>query len=127
MPAFNFKAQFADAVFDGHKRQTIRAPRKDGRPHAKAGDALALYTGMRTKSCRLLRRAICTRVAHVRIHGTDMFLDGLQLPCSIMHRCEGITDNEFARADGFENFTDMAEWFGKTHGLPFEGSVIYWD
>lgn len=126
MPALNFQKQFAEDVEYGHKRQTVRAPRKDGRSHAKVGDRLKLYTGMRTKSCRLLGEATVTRIAHIAIDHTSMKVNGRTLPSAIYDRdCEQ-TDNEFAEADGFESFMHMADWFSKTHGLPFEGSVIYW-
>lgn len=126
MPAFNFKKQFADDVRDGFKRQTVRADRKDGRPHAKVGDTIKLYTGMRTKSCELLAEATVTRIARVRIDTTSMSINGHSLPSTIHSRdCEQ-TDNEFAEADGFESFMDMADWFEKTHGLPFEGTLIQW-
>lgn len=52
MVAYNFQAQFADAVHRGFKRQTIRAPRKHG--HVQAGAPVQLYTGMRTRGCRKL-------------------------------------------------------------------------
>lgn len=118
MPAINFKQQFADDVEDGIKCQTIRKPRKDGRPNAKSGDVVKLYTGMRTKECRLLRQAIVRETKHVRIEHTHMYLDGVIVS----------NDNEFAQGDGFLSFTEMAEWFLDTYGsLPFEGTVIYWD
>jgi len=126
MPAFNFKKQFAEAVEWGHKRQTIRADRKDGRPHCKPGDRLKLYTGMRTKACRLLAEAKVTRTARVRIEATCMYLNGQMVPATLWGRDGPMTDNEFAEADGFPSFTDMANWFDDTHGLPFEGTVIYW-
>lgn len=127
MPALNFKSQFADDVFYGHKRQTVRAPRKDGRAHCKVGDQLKLYTGMRTKACRLLGEATVMRIATVRIEAVEMFINGRRLPSAIYDRdCEQ-TDNEFAEADGFTGFTEMADWFCQVHGLPFEGVVIYWD
>lgn len=126
MPAFNFKAQFAKDVEDGRKRQTVRADRKDGRPHAKRGDKIKLYTGMRTKGCRLLGEATVVEVAKVRIEPTCMYVNGRLLPSSIYSRdCEQ-TDNEFAEADGFKSFMDMASWFDDAHGLPFEGTVIRW-
>lgn len=127
MPALNFKARFAEDVEYGHKRQTVRAPRKDGRPHCKVGDTLKLYTGMRSKSCRLLAEVTVTRIASVRIEGVEMFINGRRLPMIIYDRnCEQ-TDNEFAQADGFDGFTEMANWFRDIHGLPFEGVVIYWE
>lgn len=126
MPALNFKQQFADAVENGEKRQTVRAHRKDGRPHCKTGDVLSLYTGMRTKNCRMLGKARVTRVASIKINPTDMELDGKLLYSIIHSRDADLTDNEFAEADGFDSFMDMANWFDQVHGLPFEGVVIYW-
>lgn len=126
MPALNFKAQFADDVEYGTKRQTVRAPRKDGRPHCKVGDTIKLYTGMRTKGCRLLGQATVTRIARIKIEATCMYVNDRLLPSAIYDRdCEQ-TDNEFAEADGFKSFTDMANWFSDVHGLPFEGTVIQW-
>jgi hypothetical protein len=128
MPALNFKKQFAEDVEFGNKRQTVRAPRKDGRPHCKSGDTIKLYTGMRTKDCRLLGEATVLRAEPVRIEATCMYLNGRPLPSAIISRDQlEITDNEFAQADGFGGFTEMANWFDDTHGLPFEGTVIYWD
>jgi hypothetical protein len=126
MPALNFKKEFAEAVEYGWKRQTIRAPRKDGRPHAKVGETIKLYTGMRTKSCRLLAEATVTRILTVKINATEMWLNGRRLQATIHSRDDPITDNEFAAADGFEGFAEMADWFSDVHGLPFEGIVIYW-
>lgn len=127
MPALNFQKQFVEAIEFGDKRQTIRAPRRDGRPHAKVGDTLRLYTGMRTKACRLIGEATVTRVAPVRIEPTGMFLSGQRLFATIRSRDDPTpTDNEFAEADGFEGFTEMATWFASAHGLPFEGNVIQW-
>jgi hypothetical protein len=126
MPALNFMARFADDVQFGIKRQSIRAPRKDGRPHCKRGDQLKLYTGMRSKSCRLLGTAKVLRVVPVVINAIDMYLDGRLLLSYLPDRDAPQTDNEFARADGFGSFTEMADWFRETHGLPFTGVVIYW-
>lgn len=39
MPAYNFKAQFAEAVESGRKQQTLRKPRK--RP-TRVGDKLGM-------------------------------------------------------------------------------------
>jgi hypothetical protein len=126
MPAFNFKKEFAEAVEFGYKQQTIRALRKDGRPHCKVGDTIKLYTGMRTKSCRLLDEVKVTRIDDVEIRSIEMFLNGVRLYPLIYDRDAPQTDNEFAEADGFAGFTEMADWFDKVHGLPFKGQVIYW-
>ena len=127
MPALNFCARFAEAVEYGEKLQTVRAVRKDGRPHCKKGDRIRLYTGMRTKQCRLLGEATVTHTARIRIEATEMFINDRRLPSAIYARNCAETDNEFAEADGFESFMDMSRWFEEAHRLPFVGTVIYWD
>ena len=123
MVAINFSGEFARAVEDGDKRQTIRKA-----PCCKPGDTLQLYTGMRTGSCRPLGEARCTMVRRVEIRPTEMFLDGRRLFASLGSRDQlDPTDNEFAEADGFPGFMEMAEWFDRTYGLPFEGVVIEWE
>lgn len=118
MPALNFKKQFAPKVEDGTKRQTIRAKRKDGR-NPRPGQTLYLYTGMRTKSCRKLRVAVCAHVgecimdAHLGIYVDGNWLDYDQ-------------EEDFAIADGFTSWPEMKEFFHKEHGLPFSGLVIKW-
>lgn len=130
MVALNFKAQFADDVEEGRKRRTIRAIRKDGRK-VKAGDKLQLYTGMRQKGCRKLGEAQCFRVRRVVIDFSGVTLDGRNLYGGDAPAYQGGVnpeeyDNDFARADGFDCFTDMAEFFRKMHGLPFYGDLIEW-
>lgn len=130
MVALNFKAQFADDVEEGRKRRSIRAPRKDGRD-PKPGDSLQLYTGMRQKGCRKLGEAKCVRVRPVEISHMGIILDGRKLCASDAPAYAGGVDPEhydgdFARADGFNTFSDMAEFFEKEHGLPFKGLLIEW-
>lgn len=130
MVALNFKAQFADDVEDGRKRRSIRAPRKDGRA-PKPGDRLQLYTGMRQKGCRKLGEAECWRVREVEIDYTGIKLAGRSLYAGDAPAYQGGPDPEsydgdFARADGFDGFQDMAEFFKEAHGLPFKGLLIEW-
>lgn len=119
MPAFNFKARFADIVSRGEKRQTIRKVRVDGRPPAKVGDTLTLYTGMRTKACRRLFVGRCVAVLPVVIGGrADIRLDGLSL---------GEAEKRaLAQADGFADVEAFVAFFDEVHGLPFIGWVIRW-
>lgn len=117
MPALNFRAEFADAVERGEKCQTIRAYRKDGR-NPKPGDTLHLYTGMRTRACRLLAVRRCTAVKPVLIVESYALVAGETL--------EGDALERFAKADGFDGWSDMSRWFERTHGLPFHGLAIYW-
>lgn len=62
MVAYSFKRRFAEPILAGAKRQTIRA---DRRRHARPGEELQLYTGMRTKSCRLIARRTCVDIQRV--------------------------------------------------------------
>ncbi len=75
MGAYNFRAQFAEDVESGRKTQTIRAERKDGR-RPKVGDTLKLYTGMRTKACRLLAVGRCTAVVPITIEPPCIYVAG---------------------------------------------------
>lgn len=117
MVAYNFQARFADAVAIGTKRQTIRAPRKDGR-HAKPGDALQLYTAMRTRQCRKLRDAVCHDAC-------DVLLETNRITTFSPQELHADLD-AFARLDGFVDWQEMREWFAETHGLPFQGILIRW-
>lgn len=119
MVAYNFQTRFSDAVASGQKRQTIRAQRKDGR-HAKPGDRMQLYTGMRTKSCRKLidPDPVCAHVETIKIDAKGV------------RREDGsafMNPDTLARWDGFADFAEMAVWFDKTYGLPFTGILIQWD
>ena len=120
MPALNFQKRFAPKVESGEKRQTIRATRKDGKPHAVPGQRLYLYVGQRTAYCRKLGEGICTRTAQVFITESHAIHVGGQLLRTMAE------EDAFARADGFADATAMLAWFEKTHGLPFEGSLIEW-
>lgn len=128
MPALNFKAQFADQVRNGEKRQTIRARGKRRPP--RVGEPLMLYTGMRQVGCRKLLDAVCTSVEPI-----SMSLRGkgvVQMP-----RTAGIGeplwaflfDDEIealARADGFPDAAAFFAWFRENHGDTFSGYVIKW-
>lgn len=109
MVAYNFKKRFAEAIAMGWKRQTIRGPRKR---HARPGEEMQLYTGMRTRHCRLIRRTTCLSVQHVEITlrwlKTPMLAD---IPL-IMIDSAPVTDcDAFARADGFRDIHEMAEFW----------------
>lgn len=122
MPALKFQKRFADLVQSGEKRQTIRAYRKDGRD-PKVGDRLYLYTGARTKACRKLGEAICTRVREIKLYaeqgaGLYVRLDGGTL--------DDDSTEEFAMRDGFDELAEMQDFFEESHGLPFRGLLIEW-
>ena len=117
MPALNFKKEFADAVESGEKTQTIRKVRK--RP-IKTGDTLYLFTGMRTKSCRLLRKTICLGVMPITIDETIVYIDRAQYKGSV-------SVGYLAKKDGFDSADAFLDFFRKQYGLPFEGVLIWWE
>ena len=122
MPAFNFQARFAEMVEDGTKRQTIRAFRKDGREPCKIGDTLKLYTGMRTKHCRLLRTATCINCVEILLNREHGFQYVAWEDCAL----QPVVLEDKALKDGFKDGQDMLDWFDQTHGLPFRGWLISW-
>lgn len=64
MVAYSFHRMFAPDVEAMIKRQTVRAHRKR---HARIGEPVQLYTGMRTKQCRklVIPDPICHRVDEI--------------------------------------------------------------
>lgn len=121
MVAYSFKKQFAEPILLGSKRQTIRA---DRRRHARPGEQLQLYTGMRTKHCRLIARATCTDVERVMLdfsnYGVVKIGDTVLFSDARMQ--------EFARSDGFASWADMRNFWRENHpGTDvFEGVLIMW-
>lgn len=119
MVAYNFQPQFAEAVRNGTKLQTIRPHGK--RKHAEAGDQLQLYTGMRTKACRLLRRAVCVETQTLMIMEEGVILTDLG-----EHWITGAALEALSLRDGFESWLEMRDWFKARYGLPFNGHLIRW-
>ena len=120
MVAYNFQKQFAVAVERGEKTQTIRAIRKTR--HALVGEPVQLYTGMRTKACRKLvdPDPFCVLSVPLVIQRECIFVDGALMD-------DPVALDQFARADGFEDFAALRDWFRRTHGLTFFGWLIGWE
>jgi hypothetical protein len=116
MVAINFTV-FQDRILAGAKRQTIRRTAR-----CRPGDRLQLYTGMRTKQCRKLGEAVCTRVEHVMIPVAALrhvILDNRRV-------LRGRAAALFAEADGFTSLEAFFAFFQLHYELPFEGAVISW-
>lgn len=136
MVAYSFKPSFVLPIATGTKRQTIRLPRKR---HARPGEPLQLFTGMRTRYCRkIIPDPVCVGIDEVRLDLRDAdrsepasFREALQV--------NGIPalDEEadaYARGDGFAGvssvkpFAHMVRWWLLTHGpVLFEGVAIRWE
>lgn len=148
MVAYSFKKQFVDPIKVGlgvhpsairgviagapkihPKRQTIRAIGK--RRHARQGEILQLYYGMRTKQCTSIGVARCTSVESIAMK------IGKNSLCILM---DGDDDNigtaivgghihDFAREDGFANGEEMLAFWQKEHPgvTDFKGVIIKWE
>lgn len=120
MVAYSFKQRFAAPILSGLKRQTIRA---DRRRHARPGEALQLYTGMRTRHCRLIARATCLDVSPI----TLIFRDGEGVVLEGLKSTYGDMDG-FACADGFDSWADLSQFWRDNHPAVevFDGVLIRW-
>lgn len=123
MPAYNFKPQFADAILAGLKLQTIRKPRK--RPTVP-GDVLTLYTGQRTKACRLLARVRVVEVAPVKFDREwTTFADDKPIWFSTVtvgdKRLDAFELAALAQRDGFRDTMDFLAFFTEHYNWGREG------
>lgn len=117
MVAYNFQSQFAGAVESGDKTQTIRPTGK--RRHAQPGQSLQLYTGQRTKACRLLLETECSNTWGIKIYPDGrVYLDG-----DLIDDVDLV--DALAQADGFGDIPEFL-WFFCPGDDPFEGVLIKW-
>lgn len=134
MVAYSFKGRFAEPIVSGEKSQTIRALRKR---HAHVGEAVQLYTAMRTKQCRKLLDVdpVCTGVHDVKIlisRDHPEIIAGIRI--DDVPLLAGSVE-EFAWKDGFRPGADgssatldMGRFWLKEHGEgSFHGVLIKWD
>jgi len=122
MVAYSFKARFAEPILDETKGGTIRA---DRRRHARPGEALQLYTGMRTHQCRLVARQTCLAVEPIRIDVAANWIEvgGTQINDIL----DPLALDLFARFDGFRDWADMQGFWWDTYSQDiFSGWHIRW-
>jgi hypothetical protein len=120
MVAYSFKQRFVPKILSGAKCHTIRSDRKR---HARDGEALQLYTGMRTKHCHLIGVAICARVVPVQIN-----LNTGRIQIGVEAFTEPADLDAFARSDGFNNWIEMQFFWIDNHPnvAIFSGVLIGW-
>ena len=118
MVAINFKRQFADAVREGRKRQTIRRDRK--RNPIVTGTKLQLYVAQRSSNAEKLLETVCTKTEAISINGDGswVMVGGRDLTFE--------QKQELAHADGFKDWGACLEFIRYAYGLPFDGRVIHW-
>lgn len=114
MVAINFQPIFADLIRSGSKTQTIRRSAR-----AETGDTLQLYTGQRTKDCKLIGVATCQHCEPITIAEGHVSTG--------YHRLSDGDALAIAKRDGFESVASMKDWFRDRYGLPFEGHRIMWN
>jgi hypothetical protein len=129
MVAYSFKKQFGPPILAGTKAQTIRADRKR---HARPGELVQLFTGMRTRQCRRLGESRCVEVLPVRMAFSRRGAAEL-MQVGERYLVTGGQMDAFARADGFADLEAMARFWWTEHPpeggniLTFEGILIRWE
>lgn len=130
MVAYSFKKRFGPPILAGTKAQTIRADRKR---HARPGELIQLFTGMRTRQCRRLGETPCLSVEPIRIElprarrvPEVLIFDLAGALARHIHTPDALRD--FARADGFADFDALhAFWCAEHPGVDtFHGVLIRW-
>lgn len=123
--AYSFKPRFIDPILSGRKQQTIRAVGR--RRHARGGDDLQLYTGMRTRACRLIGRAVCIEAGRITLRfGRDT--------AAVLHGGLGdisLKPDLFAQQDGFSGWKELEAFWEIEHAAEFQagrfdGVMIVW-
>ena len=124
MVAYGFQARFAAAVASGAKTQTIRKHRRPPARHARMGESIALWSGMRTPQARLIGHSACTGIYPISLRfGLGSAGEARIGARKLMP--EQLDD--FARQDGFRDAREMSSWFVETHGsLSFDGVLVMW-
>lgn len=121
MVAYSFQQKFVGPIKAGTKAQTIRNDRKR---HARPGEALQLYTAMRTNRCRLIGNAICASVEPIRFD-----FDSQEVTIGGLSPMVDLSDlDAFAQLDGFDDFRSLVEFWRENHAgvQQWEGVLIRW-
>jgi hypothetical protein len=120
MVAYSFQVRFCEPILDGTKGGTIRGERLRG--HARPGDALQLYTGMRTRHCRLITRKTCCDLSRLllnferdQVHiSAGCARDTSSRPVDF-HTASQL--DIFARFDGFNEWGELKTFWRETHDV----------
>lgn len=123
MVAYSFQSRFRPKIEARLKRHTLRNDRKR---HARVGEALQLYTGMRTRQCKKIGDATCTAVLRIRLDFEYRRVEFLESGHAITTPDD--TD-AFAVGDGFDDWKDMRAFWAEQHPeitKAWEGVMIQW-
>jgi hypothetical protein len=120
MVAYSFNRIFVPHIEARTKLQTVRPDRKR---HAREGEIVQLYTGMRTRYCRLIGEPTCASVAPITL---DFETDRVMVGGSVYQTADNL--EWFAHIDGFPSWRFLCEFWAVNHpGVPiFSGVMIRW-
>lgn len=122
MVAYSFKKRFEEPIRMGEKVHTLRNDRKR---HARPGEFVQLYVGIRTRSCRKIMDPdpICIAVRTVEITFTGSGIGAVTV--------DGMPEDiaSFAGSDGFDSPDDMFRFWRQEHGEinRWTGVMVVWD
>lgn len=113
-----FKSEFAALVKSGAKKQAVGpTPKRMPKTGEKFSGREWLGKPHRSKQ-RELVGSVVLFAAPVQIRYEGVILDApLEFQTS---------NDQFARNDGFSEYSQMRHWFDAQYGLPFDGIVTYW-
>ena len=129
MPAYSFKERFCPMILDQSKTHTIRDIRKGNSKHAKEGDPVMLYFGMRTKYCYKLGDGTCLYTLPIIIYKNEIFVADNKLDYyqrEYLSWCDGFrpTGSSYLNPEG--SFDLMIRYWLQNGGLSYERRIIYW-
>lgn len=121
MVAYNFKRQFVRPILDGAKAHTIRADRKR---HARPGEQVQLYWGLRSKHATLIARATCASALPIRL---NFNMDAVVIE-GRPHIVRPKALDLFARSDGFDDWAGLRKFWHQEHDAPssWSGVIVSW-
>lgn len=118
MITYSFQSAFAAQLEAGEKTLTMRKGRKPPSRHARTGEPIGLWTGMRTKEARRRGVGLVTLTCLLRFEPRGIryvselrVRDPLDAGTQALQR--ELLDAEsdaFARRDGFENWSSLWAW-----------------
>lgn len=107
-----FKPRFVDPILIGTKVHTIRGKRKI---EPKIGEQLHMYTGLRTKHCRLITKKetlVSTQKVWIKIVFRLKPFEIIELLIHVDGRALSLNEIEqFCKFDGFENSIDFVKYW----------------
>lgn len=127
MVAYSFQKQFSAPILAGTKTGTIRAGRNRPSRHARPGEYIQLYTGLRTKHVNQVGIGRCLSVRNIELYFVDR--PEVRYPYHEIIIARPRDLDAFAVADGFENWIALEAFW--TRGNPelrsFDGYHVQWD